>query len=557
MRRIFFLFALVIGGSACGDGATPNRGGLQFEEITARSGIAMRHDAARTARKYMPEIMGPGIAALDANGDGNVDLLCLQSGPVPGGESRQTPAVPGISRGPTLWFGRGDGTFEDVTATRLPVITPYALGVAASDIDGDGDVDVFVACLGADVLLMNRGDGSFEDHTAASGIHDDDYGNAACWFDADADGDLDLYVVNYVRFSVKEHRDCGDPAKGRVSYCHPDALPASPDRVWRNLGEGRFEDATKELGFTETTGKGLGVVSGDFDMDGSPDVYVANDSTPNFLWTRRANGTWEEVGILHGCALNEDGRTEAGMGVAVGDVNGDGRWDLFVTNLTREANALYLGSQSGDFEYASRTSGLHVISWRWVGFGCDFVDYDLDGDLDLHVVNGHVVDDSAVTDDTVPFLQPGQILSNDGVGRFIEVSARDLGGLGDPGLGRGTATLDFDNDGRPDLAVAANDGPVRIFRNTTTTDNAWIGLNLRGGAPNTSAVGARVTVLANGRLLMREVRAGGSYASCHDPRLHFGLGAPCTSVEVKVTWPNGTASSHVLPTNRYHHILFQ
>lgn len=525
---------------------------IRFDDITARSGVAMRHDAARTARKYMPEIMGPGLAAFDANGDGNVDLLCLQAGHVPGGEPRVRPAASDVNSGPTLWFGRGDGTFLEVSSRRLPRVTPYALGVTAADADGDGDIDLFLVCLGNDMLWLNQGDGTFTDHTVEAGIVDDDYGHAACWFDADADGDLDIYVANYVRFTVKDHRDCGDPSKGRVSYCHPDALPAVPDRLWRNKGGGRFEDATEELGFRETTGKGLGVVSGDFDLNGVPDVYVANDSTPNFLWTRGADGRYHEVAMLHGCALNEDGRTEAGMGVAVGDANGDGRWDLFVTNLTRESNALYLGTASDDFDYASGTSGLHVISWRWVGFGCDFADYDLDGDLDLHVVNGHVVDDPELTDDSVPFLQPGQILMNDGKGRFTEVDARSLGGLGEPALGRGTATLDVDNDGKLDVAIAANDGPVRIFRNDSLTPHAWLGIVLRGKGPNTSAVGARVTISCDGRTQMREVRAGGSYGSSHDRRLHFGLGRQSADVLVAIQWPNGQQSTAHLRPNAYH-----
>ena len=530
---------------ACAPDAVPT--GPWLRETTETSGVRFMHDAARTPRKYMPEIMGSGIAAFDADGDGDPDLLCLQSGPVPGGGASPKP---GASRGPALFLNRGDGTF-DAAPSALPPITPCAFGVACADYDGDGRVDVFIAALGGDVLLRNRGDGTFEDVTRSAGISEDAWGHAAAWFDADRDGDLDLYVVNYVDFSTAKHRDCGDPSKGRVSYCHPDAWPSSPDVLWRNRGDGTFEDATRALGFDDRDGKGLGTLVGDFDGDGSPEVYVANDSTPNFLWRRGPDGRYEDVAIPAGCALSEDGRTEAGMGVAAGDVNADGRIDILVTNLTRESNSLYLSTPTGDFDEASRVSGLFGISWKWVGFGCDLVDYDNDGDLDLHVVNGHVLDDPEATDDAVPFRQPFQLVLNDGTGRFSEVPADRLGDYARPDLGRGTCTLDFDGDGRPDMAVATNDGPVRLFRNTLPSRGEWIGLTLKGRAPNTGAVGARVTVMSAGREFIREVRAGGSYGSSHESRIHVGLGEAEGAVDVRVVWPDGSRSTHRLAPGAY------
>jgi hypothetical protein len=545
------LVALVLTGwlasmLGCGGSGTPTEGAaLYFVDVTTEAGLDGVVHAGRPAKEHLLDSAGTGAAWLDYDGDGKLDAYVVNGWRLEGNRV--------VERGANaLYRNRGDGTFEDVTASSGAGDTGYGMGAAAADYDGDGDVDVFIANVGRNTLLRNDGDGRFLDATAEAGLGDEAWSSSAAWFDAEGDGDLDLYVVNYVLFDPAAHTDCGDVTAGQVAYCHPDAYESDPDVFYRNRGDGTFEVATEAAGMTDRTGKGLGVLVADFDADGDPDVYVANDSTPNFLYVNRGDGTFQEEGLLRGVSHNEDGATEAGMGVDAGDVDGDGWLDLVVTNLSHEANALYLGSPGGSFRYASRTRGLHVPSYSLVGFGVDLLDLDLDGDLDLYVANGHVIDNIEFFTDGLRWKQPCQVFWNEG-GTFALAAEGSTLALSPPRVGRGSITLDFDNDGRLDVLQVFNGDEARLFHNVWTSPSSWIGLDLVATSGNRDAIGVRVTVRAGGREQVEEKRSGGSYQTSHDPRLHFGLGDARTC-EVAVHWPDGDAV-HRLDAGAYYRLV--
>ncbi|MBT8111994.1 MAG: CRTAC1 family protein [Gammaproteobacteria bacterium] len=505
-----------------------------FRDVAAAAELDFVHVNGASSRKYLPEIMGAGGSVLDYDNDGWMDIYLVQSGQLPGSD------VAVSAGGNRLFRNRGDGTFDDVTSSARVGDTGYGMGAAAADYDNDGDADLYVVNFGRDVLYRNNGDGTFTDVSTASGIDDQAWGSSAAFFDADGDGLLDLYVVNYLEFAVADHIDCGSPSEGVFSYCHPDVYEMQADVFYRGDGQGGFTDATAASGLLDTSGhgKGLGVVASDLDDDGDADLYVANDSTPNYLYRNLGDGQFEEVGLFTGTSHNDDGMTEAGMGTDAGDVNGDGLPDLIVTNLSAETNALYLGGEDF-FDYGTRAAGLYEGSLMPVGFGVDFLDVDNDTDLDLFVTNGHVIDNIELTDDSQSFRQPSQLFLNDGTGRFSLVDAGLAGDIAKPGVGRGTMTFDYDNDGRLDVVVTRNNEAVNLYRNEWQGSGSWIGFELRGKTGNRDAIGARVTVEADGRRMVEEKKAGSSYQTSGDPRLHLGLGNADIATRVTVRWPGG------------------
>lgn len=519
-----------------------------YSDVTEASGIAFVHRNGATGRRYLPETMGSGGCVLDYDGDGRFDVYLVQSGPVPGAAS------PDPSLGSRLFRNEDGMRFTDVTLRARASAPGYGMGAVAADYDNDGDTDIYQVNFGPNVLLRNEGDGTFTDVTTEAGVGDPLWGSSAAFFDADADGDLDLAVVNYLDFTVARHVECGDTTGGNSAYCHPDAYPMAPDRFFRNRGNGTFEDATREAGLTDKSGKGLGVVAFDFDGDGDTDLYVANDSTPNFLYRNDGHGRFEDVGLALGVAVNEDGKTEAGMGVDVGDVDGDDVADILVTNIDSEANALYLGGSDG-FRYASRSSGIYKASFLFVGFGTDFLDWDNDGDLDLWVANGHVVDNIALTNEATSWKQPGHLFAGDGHGVFRLLAADEAGAAATPVAARGSITWDPDDDGRVDLLVQGSNDRARLYRNVQDNKNTWIGFSLRGRAGNRDGVGARITVDSGGRRLTEERKAGGSYQCSNDPRLHFGLGHASAAGRVIIRWPGGAVQElNDLTAGRYYRI---
>ncbi len=544
-RRAPGLAALLIGLLAgCGDPpAPPAATDWRFEDVSAQAGIAFTHVHGGSGRRYLVETMGSGGGFLDADGDGWMDILLLQGQPLPG-HARE-----GESLGSRLFRNRGDGRFEDVSAGAGLDDIGYAQGACFGDIDNDGRIDIHVAVFGPDRLLRNLGGGRFEDVTTTSGIDNPAWASACAFADIDRDGWLDLYVVNYLDAGIERHVRCG-PAQ-ESQYCHPDVHAGVPDRLYRNLGNGRFEEISARAGIRiedPAEAKGLGVAFADLDGDGWQDIYVANDSTRNFLFMNRGDGRFEEVGVLHGAAYNEHGRTEAGMGIAAADVDGDGATDLFVTHLDFETNTLYRNLGNGMFEDYTVASGLGGPSVTRVGFGTVAFDAELDGDSDLFVANGHVLDNIAALNPSLSHAQPDQLFLNDGSGRFVEAFGGAGGVLfGAAEVSRAAAAGDIDNDGRVELLVTANNGPARLWRNRTPTANRWIGLHLRSRHGGRDAIGARVRLLAGGRWRSAEVRAGSSYQAQEDPRLVFGLGALERIERIEIRWPEGEAQVLVDP----------
>jgi hypothetical protein len=511
--------------------------GVWFRDGTAAAGIDFVHDAGVTVDKHLPETMGAGAALVDVDGDGDLDMYFVQSGPMPFGDDT-------VER-PTnrLYLNDGKGRFTDATeASGDAAHTGYGMGVAAADVDADGDVDFFVTNLGPDVLLLNDGTGRFTDATPAA-LADPRWTAGATFFDGDGDGDLDLYVTGYVDIDFDDPAWCGDHRPGYRSYCHPDAYEGLADHYYRNEGQARFVDATEAAGFGATPGmpgKGLGVIASDLDGDGDLDLYVANDSVENRLWINNGDGTFEDGTLISGTGTNSRGMTEAGMGLASGDVDGDGDIDLFVTNFDDESNTLYRNDGQGLFTDVTVEAGLEAASRRPVGFGCVLADLDNDTDLDLVVTNGHIIDNVALYDDAKTHAQVSQLFFNDGAGHFTEATGRSGALAAVPVVGRGLYAGDWDGDGDLDLLLTQCGGPARLLLNAGSAPRA---LSV-AGLPAGSRVRA---ILASGRTVVREVGQQVSYFGAGSPELHLGVPADDSVVELQVTVPGALPPGHPIP----------
>jgi enediyne biosynthesis protein E4 len=495
-----------------------------FTDISQQSKLNFVHDPRVSGKYFFPEVMGSGCAVFDYDNDDDLDIYLIS-----GGQNR-------------LYQQKADGTFDDVTNTSGLGDTGFGMGVAIADIDNDRDLDVFVTNFGPDQLYRNNGNGTFTNITSPSGIQTDGWSTSAVFFDFDRDGLLDLYVARYVK--VNPAVICTDRA-GRKDYCGPDGYEAEPDLFYRNNGNGTFTNISKSSGINRHTRKGLGLVTGDFDFDGYIDIYVANDREPNTLWINQKNGTFQDMALQLGVALNALGRSEASMGVAVGDVNQDSKPDLFVTNLRDETNTLYVNNGALGFQDVSINSGLGLPSLPFTGFGTGFFDFNQDGNLDVAVVNGRVTRGALLTKNQPPqywdpYMEPNVLFENIGNGVFKNVSAGSF--TSRLQNARGLAFGDIDNDGDIDLLVNNCGGPARLYRNDFSAKGHW--LLIRGFDPalNRDAYGAKITVSAEGKNLTRWVNPGYSYLSSNDPRVHFGLGS-ATSAEIKVIWPDGKTES--------------
>ena len=515
-----------------------------FVEVQASVGLDFEHVHGGSGERFLIESMGGGGGFLDFDGDGWLDIYFVQSGPLPG--------YPDPTPLPNQLFrNRGDGTFEDVTEASGAGDTGYGNGNCFGDIDNDGSVDIFVTNFGPDVMLVNRGDGTFEDVTLQSGIRSPGWSSSCAFADYDRDGWLDLYVVYYLDFTLRTHRRCG--SRDIPLYCHPDIYPGAPDRLFRNRGDGTFEDVSKAAGIQvldPRESKGLGVVWTDTDNDGWIDLYVANDSTRNFLFRNRGDGTFDEIGTVSGTAFNEAGLTEAGMGIAVGDADGDGLQDLFVCHLDFETNTLYRNLGRNLFLDATATAGLGGPSLPYVCFGNEFLDLDLDGDLDLFAANGHILDNVAQHRPGSMYPQPNQLFRNRGTGRFDDVSNAAGEHFQQAHVSRGTAAGDFDNDGDLDLLVLNCGEPPVLLRNDFGVSDAgaaghWLQLRLLSRHGGRDAIGAQVRLVAGDLVRVAEVRAGSSYQSQGDTRLHFGLGTQNQIDRLEIRWPEG--ETEVIP----------
>ncbi len=520
---------------------------IRFTEVAKEAGIDFRHVHGGSGERYIVEIMGAGGGFFDADRDGVLDLYLVQSGPLPGYSPTPLPN--------RLFRGTGDGRFEDVTPSSGAGHTGYGMGTCFGDVDNDGWTDVYVANFGPDVLLRNRGTRGggfkFDDVTAAAGLGHDALGMSCAFADYDLDGCLDLYVVNYVDFGFHNHHRCGTAEI--PGYCHPDSYDGVPDVLYRGVcagGKISFEEVTAEAGVRNDDpdqSKGLGVVWADVDDDGDPDLYVANDSTRNFFYLNEGNGRFSDHSLLSGLAFNDQGRTEAGMGVAAGDVDGDARIDLLVTNLDFETNTFYRNLGGGMFQDATARAGLAGPSLLKVGFGVSLFDADNDADPDLLVANGHIMDNIALINSNLSYPQPDQLFENRG-GRFVEVSAGAGPYFGTAGVSRAVAVGDVDNDGDLDALITECDGPTRLLRNDTlrlpasggtAAGRHWLGLKLESRHAGRDAIGARVKLVAGDLVRVDEVRSGTSYLAQSDPRLHFGLGERQAVDRLEIRWPGG------------------
>jgi hypothetical protein len=415
------------------------------------------------------------------------------------------------------------------------------MGVAVGDVDNDGDPDVYVTNHGPDALYRNDGDGSFTEVTRRAGIDNPGWGSSAVFFDADADGDLDLYVANYLADDPAVV--CTDAA-GRRDYCGPEGFAGVADRLYRNRGDGTFTDVSAAAGIAAVAGKGLGVAAADLDADGDQDLYVANAGEPNLLWINRGDGTFEDRALELGAAVDELGRAQAGMGIAVGDADGDGALDLLVTHLRGESDTLYRAAGRLGFVDATAAAGLAGPSLPLTGFGTGFADFDRDGDLDLAVVDGRVTRGPPLTASDPPspwdpYAEPALLLLNDGGGRFRDATAAAGPGVTAPFNGRGLALGDLDDDGDVDLVATAGGGRVRLLLNRVPAPGRWLAVRVVDAATGRTAAGSTVTVTAGGRRMVRVVAPGGSYLSSGDPRVHFGLGDAARVDEFRVRSPLG------------------
>jgi hypothetical protein len=501
---------------------------VRFTDVAAAAHITFVHDSWATPDKFMYETFGSGVAWIDYDQDGAPDLFFTNGRP---------------TRPNALYHNNRDGTFTDVTnkAGLAGVGGSYRTGIAVGDIDNDGDEDLFVAANGPNILYRNNGDGTFTDVTAQAGVAggDREWSSSAGFFDYDGDGDLDLYVANYLELRPSDNPYCGFNKPGYRTYCNPTLFDGTPDRLFRNDGQGRFTDVSKAAGIANPAGKGLGVTFCDVDGDGRTDIYVANDLVRNFLYHNNGDGTFKDVAYGAGVGFDANGKPQAGMGVDCGDVTGDGRPELFVTNFADELNTLYENVDGEVFEDISQRAGLGS-GFAPLGFGTAFLDLDNDGDLDIYVANGHVVDNVSMYTPAVKAAQRGLVYVNDGAGHFTDVSAAAGPGPQIERISRGLAVADYDNDGDLDIAISNLGAAPLLLRNEAAPGRHWVTLSLHGTASNRRGLGARVEIEAGGKKQVRVVNNVVSYLSASDSRLHIGLGEAARIDSLVITWPSGT-----------------
>ena len=513
--------------------------GFGLVDVTAAAGLTFRHNNGAYGKKLLPETLGSGCAFLDYDADGWQDILLVNGMNSRALSERSSTRAEGRST-LALYRNNRNGTFTDVTRAAGLDVELYGMGVAVGDFNNDGFPDVLITCVGQNRLFRNTGKGTFVDVTRASGLGGREaFSTSAMWVDIDGDGFLDLFVCNYVRWSAEHDVFCSLDGKQK-SYCTPEAYRGETCWLFRNRGNGTFEDVTATCGIFDSSSKSLGVALIDHDQDGWPDLFVANDTQPNKLYRNLRNGTFKDVALEAGVALSEDGKARAGMGIDVADVDNSGRPTVAITNFEGEMIGLYSAHEPGRYEDIARRAGVGGPSRDSLGFGCVFADLDLDGALDLIVANGHIDDTVRNIRGNVGYAQPPQLFLNQGNRTFREVGSLAGGGFAQPKVGRGLACGDFDGDGDVDVLMTTNNGPAVLFRNDVAAGNRGVRFRLVGTRSNRDAIGASVRVFYGGITQSRTVKSGSSYLSQSELPVTFGVGRRDRIERVVITWPNGS-----------------
>jgi hypothetical protein len=531
---------LALPGVALGQAGSP---GFAFVDITGPAGLMFRHNNGAYGGKLLPETLGSGCAFLDYDNDGWPDILLVNGADWPGHQTQRSTL--------RLYRNNRNGTFTDVTRAAGLDVEMYGMGVAVGDYNNDGFPDVLVTCVGQNRLFRNTGRGTFLDVTKSSGLGGRSaFSTSAMWVDVDRDGLLDLFVCNYVRWSAERDVFCSLDGKQK-SYCTPEAYRGDTSWLFRNRGDGTFEDVTATCGIFDSTSKALGVALIDDDRDGWPDIFVANDTQPNKLYRNQRNGTFKDVALQTGVALSADGKARAGMGVDAGDVDNSGTPALAITNFEGEMIGLYRRSRQGTYRDVATDAGVGFPSRNYLGFGCVLGDFDLDGRLDLLTVNGHIDDTVRNIRGNVGYAQRPQLFLNQGNFRFRDASGAIGGGFAQPRVGRGLAVGDFDRDGDLDVLITTNNGPAVLLRNDQVLGNRSLRFRLRGTASNRDAIGATVRIFHDGVTQSRMIKSGSSYLSQSELPATFGVGRRDRVERAVVTWPNGrTEESRSLASGR-------
>jgi enediyne biosynthesis protein E4 len=529
----------VASGAAVGSEARRPLGPIEFLDVTAQAGIHFKHNTGAFGKKYLPETMGSGVCFIDYDNDGWPDIFFVNSMDWPEHKTGKSY--------PALYHNNHDGTFTDVTREAGLAVESYGLGCAVGDYDNDGYDDLYVTTVGSNHLYHNLGNGKFADVTAKAGVASPGFSASAVWFDYDNDGKLDLFVTHYIEWSEEKDQYCTLDNKNK-SYCTPQTYKGESSHLYHNKGNGIFEDVTKKAGLLDPTSKALGVALLDYDNDGWMDLFVSNDTEPNKLYRNNHDGTFTDVGVNVGVAFSDSGRVRAGMGTDAADIDGSGLLSLVIGNFTNESTALYKYDGAGLFGDESGRSGIAQATVQSLTFGCFFVDYDLDGRLDIVAANGHVSDDIAVVQPTLRYAQPMGVYRNVGGRKFENVSGKLGAAIQKAVVGRGLAYADIDRDGDLDLVITANNGMARLLRNENGNQNDVLRVKLIGTKSNRDAIGAKVTLTTStGANLTRMVKSGSSYLSQSELPLTFGLGRPgsLTSARMQIVWPSGRKDSIV------------
>jgi enediyne biosynthesis protein E4 len=517
-----------------GIGASPETSSIQFRDVTEQAGIHFVHNNGAFGKKYLPETMGPGVAFIDYDDDGWPDIFLVNGMDWPGHVRKHST--------PKLYHNNHDGTFTDVTRKAGLDIEFFGMGVAVGDYDNDGYDDLFVTAYGQGHLFHNNGNGTFTDVTQKAGLEGaHEFSTSAAWVDYDKDGHLDLVVGNYVQWTPETDLYCTLDGKNK-SYCTPESYKGTAVRLWHNRGNGTFEDVTQKAGLGDATSKALGVAVLDYDNDGWPDLLFSNDTQPNKLYRNNGNGTFSEKAVVAGLAFSEDGVARAGMGVDAADYDHSGYPSVLITNFSNQMVSLYHNEGKGLFVDEAPRSEIGRASLLTLGFGCFFFDYDLDGWPDVFIANGHIDADIQRVQANVTYAMPPHLFRNVGKGKFEEVTKSMGAAFASPRVGRGAAFADINNDGRLDLLLSTNGGPVYLFRNEARGANASnrsLRLKLIGTKSNRDGIGAVVKLTAGRETQSKMLRSGSSYLSASELVLTFGLGQYDKADSVEIHWPSG------------------